>query len=109
MLGIRYASICSNRVHPFVKVLALVSSLIPCSSAKHSVIVLGLVHLFLGHGITRPYSNLAVGSSPTVASYAQAWYAGLRRLMGSTKITSLERCSTQHATFHVRSTYPWAS
>src|SRR6266702_1079637 len=44
---------------------------------KLSVIVLGLIHRFLGRGVASPYPNPAVGSPPTAASYAHALYAGL--------------------------------
>lgn len=44
---------------------------------KLSVIVLGLIHRFLGRGTTSPYPNVAAESPPTAASYAHALYAGL--------------------------------
>jgi len=49
-----------------IKVLALLS-----------IIVLGLIHRFLGRGPANPYRDPPVESPPTAASYAQALYAGL--------------------------------
>ncbi|KAH9041337.1 APC amino acid permease [Lactarius pseudohatsudake] len=60
-LGSRAAVILTS-----MKVLALLS-----------VIVLGLIHRFLGRGVASPYPNPIVESSPTAASYAHALYAGL--------------------------------
>ena len=41
------------------------------------MILLGLLHHFLGRRATNPFPDPAIDDAPTAASYAQALYAGL--------------------------------